>query len=244
MIYVVLGMHKSGTSLAAELLHHAGINMVDNLDEGMTYDEGQKYERRSVQNLNLDILAARGKLSITIKPLGVAELPEEHQARMRQIIADCQSSYEDWGFKHPTTTLIYPHWAAHLPEHKIVVTFRPISQLWPRYRSLIPPRAMRRAWQLVVSWCEHNRRILDYLRDTKMDYVVLSYNRLMASDEEFARLAAFTGRDLVDRRAKTLYRSRWNFYPLLSLAEWFYRLRKGIGPRDILAQLEALANGG
>jgi len=33
-------MHKSGTSLVAELLHHAGIAMVDEVDSQGGYDDG------------------------------------------------------------------------------------------------------------------------------------------------------------------------------------------------------------
>lgn len=47
MIFVVLGMHKSGTTLVSQILHHSGIPMGDGFDENVTYDGGNKYERES-----------------------------------------------------------------------------------------------------------------------------------------------------------------------------------------------------
>ncbi len=44
MIYVIFGMHKSGTTLVAEMLHKSGINMGD-FDESVSYDIGNQYER-------------------------------------------------------------------------------------------------------------------------------------------------------------------------------------------------------
>ncbi len=55
MIYIVLGMHKSGTTLVAQTLHAAGINMGD-FDESLTYDTNNKYERHDTQELNRDLL--------------------------------------------------------------------------------------------------------------------------------------------------------------------------------------------
>ena len=58
MIYVVLGMHKSGTTLISETLHESGINMGEfsDIQQGIGYDEGHKYERRETQQINRQIL--------------------------------------------------------------------------------------------------------------------------------------------------------------------------------------------
>lgn len=51
MIYVIMGMHKSGTSLIAETLHKSGINM-GYFDEQLSYDEANHYERWHTSELN------------------------------------------------------------------------------------------------------------------------------------------------------------------------------------------------
>ncbi len=65
MIYLVLGCHKSGTTLVSEMLHSSGIQMID--DAGAVeetagqsgYDDGRFYERSEWVRLNADILGYR-----------------------------------------------------------------------------------------------------------------------------------------------------------------------------------------
>ena len=51
MIYIILGMHKSGTTLISQILHKSGINM-GNFNEDVSYDQGNKYERPASQKIN------------------------------------------------------------------------------------------------------------------------------------------------------------------------------------------------
>ena len=55
MIYVVLGMGNSGTSLLARTLHASGIHMGDGVDT-ISYDEGGYGERRKFRELNRSML--------------------------------------------------------------------------------------------------------------------------------------------------------------------------------------------
>ena len=55
MIFVILGMHKSGTTLVSQTLHASGINMGD-FDSSLTYDTNNKFERHNTQELNRDML--------------------------------------------------------------------------------------------------------------------------------------------------------------------------------------------
>ncbi|MFO7539262.1 MAG: sulfotransferase, partial [Chloroflexota bacterium] len=209
MIYVVLGMHKSGTTLASQILHHSGVNMGENLENGVSYDQGNQYERESTWRLNEDILRANQQRSIDIRLPTNLQLTPEQQARMRQIIAASNHAYSHWGFKDPRTCLVYPLWASELPEHRLIVIYRDPTEPWPRYR---PRHARNRyrepllAWKYLQSWCEHNLRILAYLREASQPYLVLDYHRLVTTQAEFERLQQFLGMPLVDRRRPSLYR--------------------------------------
>ena len=56
MRVVVLGMHKSGTSLVAQALHRSGIHMGD-FQEHLDYDAGNKFEHHDFQAINRELLA-------------------------------------------------------------------------------------------------------------------------------------------------------------------------------------------
>lgn len=242
MIYVVLGMHKSGTTLAAQILHHSGINMGENLENGASYDQGNQYERESTWRLNEDILRAHYQRSIDIRLPANLQLSPSQRDRMRQIIASANQQYTHWGFKDPRTCLVYPLWASELPEHRLIVIYRDPTEPWPRYR---PRHARNRyrepfvAWRYLQSWCEHNLKILSYLKETTQPYIVLDYQQLVTTQAEFERLQQFLEMPLVDRRRPSLYRNRPQSYPALSFAGWLLKKQKGYRPHAILQQFEA-----
>ena len=242
MIYVILGMHKSGTTLVSQILHHSGINMGD-IDTHVSYDRGNKYERASVVALNMEILGLKDHGIIGFKVPDKLELTRGQHDRMRAIIRDCNKAYIDWGFKDPRTALTYPVWASELPEHKIIAVYRPIAEIWPRFRFEPKHHAYKnpyRAWLLVKRWCEHNSRILSYLRSTGSEFIVLSYPDFMAGDAEFKRLQGFVGMELNDKRSKDLYRSRSDGYPLIKTAAYLAHRGTGCTPEKMMEQFEAL----
>lgn len=242
MIYVVLGMHKSGTTLASQILHHSGIDMGEEIDPAVGYGQGNKYERESTWRLNEEILACNGKPSIDIPAPGRLLMTPEQRQKMRGVIQELSRKYPDWGFKDPRTCLTYPLWAEELGEHRLIVISRPPGELFLRYR---PRKTLRRyqdlsvAIKLIHRWIEHNSLIAGYLEQTAMDYIVLEYRRLMAEQSEFDRLQAFIGRKLVDRRRKDLYRHRPKSEPLaLKLASWLVEKQTGQSPAQITARLD------
>jgi len=242
VIYVVLGMHKSGTTLVSQLLHHSGINMGENLEQGLSYDQGNQYERESTWRLNEDILDAHTRVSIDIHQPGSLQLTPAQQQCRDEIIATCNSRYADWGFKDPRTCLVYPLWAEALPEHKLIIVYRDPAEPWPRYR----PRHTRNryrepflAWKYLKSWCVHNTHILNYLQSTTQDYLVLEYQALVTTQTEFDRLQQFVNRELADKRKPGLYRNRAKKYRLLTLVEKLLDRLEGYQPQTIMQQLEA-----
>lgn len=243
MIYVVLGMHKSGTTLISQILHHSGINMGDDIDTHVSYDQGNKYERDSTKMLNIEILSSYGMRSLHVTTPTTLWMTENQRVRMREIIRSCDERYADWGFKDPRTCLVYPLWASELPEHKIIAIYRSPDELWRRYR----PRSIRRrpgepyrAWKFAKRWCEYNANILTYLQNTQMGFLVLDYRRLMTAKTEFDRVQEFVGGELEDRRRIDLYRNRPRESFLIKFAMWLVYKQTGCRPEEIINQLEAL----
>ncbi|RME48598.1 MAG: hypothetical protein D6796_06055 [Caldilineae bacterium] len=243
MIYVVLGMHKSGTTLVSQILHHSGINMGSHIDARISYDEGNKYERRSTLALNMEILGTDTFNIIDLPAPETLRLTPEQRARMRSIIEECNQRYAHWGFKDPRTTLTYRLWVSELPAHRVIAVYRAPAQIWPRFRYngvkyfyTNPLRAVK----FMRRWCEHNVRILSDLREYAVDFLILNYHALMTTDAEFRRLETFVGQPLQDCRRPDLYRSRLRRAPLLKWAAWWVHRQTGHHPDDIIRRLEAL----
>ncbi len=207
MIYVVLGMHKSGTTLVSKLLHQAGIAMVEHEPDG-TYSEGAFYERQACYHVNLRLLGWRDDKILFRQPPGNLRLKPDDARMMQAIIAENEVSYTDWGFKDPRTCLTYSLWAQHLPLHRLIVVFRPVEDIWPRYvySGWRFWKHWGRAVALVRTWCLYNAAILDIVQQTQAEVLVLSYRLLISDDAEYRRLCDFVGRPLPDVREKRAQR--------------------------------------
>jgi hypothetical protein len=239
MIYVVLGMHKSSTTLVSQILHHSGINM-GTFDERISYDEGNMYERQSCLALDMDILGTE-VLDVLDPhaPEGLA-LSEDQSIRMKEIISTCSAAHTDWGFKDPRCALTYDLWREVLPVHRLIVIYRNPAEVWPRFRWNGVRKYhtnFNRAYRYLLHWHEHNRRIIRYLEEAANDYLVLGYKELMSDDGEFARLQDFVGRPLDDRRRTELYRTRTGDDVFLRVATWFLASRKGLTSEGTMVDL-------
>lgn len=205
MIYVVLGMHKSGTTLVSQILHRSGIRMGQGDEVDGDYDEGTFHERHDVYDLNTDILGFTFPAQRFPVPKRLA-LTEHQRSRMREIIAKHEAVGGDWGFKEPRCCLTYDLWREELPAHRLIVVTRDLSEVWTHFQKHESPWLL--TWRCVRTWCDYNERVLDSLRRTMFPYVVIDYRELMNDSAEFERLQAFVGRPLVDTRRPGQYRSQ------------------------------------
>jgi hypothetical protein len=241
LIYVILGMHKSGTTLVSQILHRSGINMVDEaMSADASYDRGDFYERQSARQVNEAILKPKSLSLFDIEPLKTLEMSAEQRSQMQAAIRDCVRNYPDWGFKDPRTCLTYPLWASELPEHKIIAIYRAPEELWQRQKSLSRFRIPYLAWQYVKRWCESNERILDALETTRNEFLILDYRSLMENPAEFERLQSFVGKPLKDCRNPKFDRHRSRPSAVLKLATWLVHRQTGAQPQEMIRQLEVL----
>jgi len=245
MIYVVLGMHKSGTTLVAQILHHSGINMIDDATTNMSYELGNQYERNSTRFINQKILNSEGKFSLNIAPPKELKISsEEHN--MKSVIQSCNQKYLNWGFKDPRTCLTYPLWASELSEHKIIVIYRSANEMWQRYRDKsvrIKYRFPYASWLLYKRWCEYNALIINYLKNTSKDFIVVEYRKLMTTEAEFYRLQEFVGKPLNDQRQPDLYHHHSKETILTRIASWLVHQQIGYQMRKVTETLESLKEG-
>jgi hypothetical protein len=231
MIYVVMGMHKSGTTLVSQALHESGIHMGD-FDESLDYDRDNKFERHVTQEINrmmldgflippLDYLARRrnrpvmdqagyrrNKDSLAIARYGsfLRKYKDDTPPILAETVQSLSSQHENWGFKDPRTCLTYPLWKRALPEHRLVVVYRHFSPLIRRYRA--SRWNLPRLYRVLYSWTLHNHLVYRHLQQAEQPALVLSYEKLMEDNQEYERLDRFIGGGLVDVRDPGLYRRR------------------------------------
>ena len=246
MIYIVMGMHKSGTTLAAQLLHQAGIPMVRHTPANGHYAVN-KYERPEMVELNLELLGCRSDLeSISCAPPPRLHISDQAVRQAQVLIAEFEQSHEHWGFKDPRASLTYRFWAQRLPEHRIIVMIRSLNELWQRYSSVNIRRrilGLRTAWNLVQRWHEYNFTILDNLRASSHAILVLDYRKVMNDDQPLSQMAEFVGVDLPDLRKSGSYRPRTIKYSLwLDLAIRSAQRRWILSPAEVMKAVSELGS--
>jgi hypothetical protein len=225
-------MHKSGTSLVAEMLHKSGVLMLDQSEE-RGQDTQNKFERLAFQQLNKDILGCGNTFSLdVVPPRRLLPSAQQYQA-MAAAIGRCEAQQVDWGFKDPRTCLTYPVWKACLPQHTLVVVYRHPEQVTRHYTA----KNALRVWKALRIWTIYNVRLLEIFPATPSPTVIINYERLMSDTAEFVRLSTHVGRPLVDARRTERYRQRstesWQTL-------WVDRIMRGIGGQSPLQTYRAL----
>lgn len=128
-VLVILGMHRSGTSLTAQWLHACGLQLGDRLhgpDIGNT--EGH-YEDVDFLELHESIIRESGfpEGGYIDTPLPALQAPQ--QERIRKLIAAKQLANLQWGWKEPRTCLFLDLYRELLPGAKYLVVYRDFHEV-------------------------------------------------------------------------------------------------------------------
>ena len=237
---VVLGMHKSGTSLVAEMLHHSGVEMIESL-RGVSYDKGEKYERDETSAINKALLKAEDLYSLDVRrklePEGVDPSLEE---RAREFVASKGGREGDWGFKDPRTCLTWDFWKPLLPPHKLICIFRNVDEVHHRYRW----RGRFFGLRALDAWYRYNVAMLEaYEAAPQSSRMLLDYHDLMERPDEVQRLSLFLGRTVEDRRNPEMRRTTRKADARTKRDALLYRLLTGKDVWKLNRRLRELARG-
>jgi hypothetical protein len=199
MIYAVLGMHKSGTTLVSDILHHAGVSMVERERQG-GYEAGNKWERVETSELNKRLLGRPGIHSLDLEAPPRERLSADPELEEARGMAEAEG-VGDWGFKDPRSCLTWPLWSASLPDVRIVGVYRHYHPVVARYLRYPPPHHLhgfdwpRRVGKLALKrWCEYNEAVLEAVRSAPERSILVSYEDLVSDGYGTENLLKFLGR--------------------------------------------------
>lgn len=197
MQYVILGMHKSGTTLVAKTLHQSGIPM-GTFDESISYDAGNQYEREEALQINNNILGSKGKQSLMIDSSNM-DLSETRAIKL--LVSKLDERYHAWGFKDPRTCLTYSLWKPYLSRPKIIVVFRDPRSVAYHYCKT----GIRDYFLALKRYLQYNREA--YKIGVQENGLFISYNRLMKNSDGLTCLSEFVDRKVVNLIDSKMQRS-------------------------------------
>jgi hypothetical protein len=122
-IFVITGMHRSGTSLTASLLQSTGVDIGQRLMPPAEGNVKGYFENLDFTDFHEDIFASQGisKAGWTVEKQ--IQVPEQFLERAKFLIQG-NSSRKIWGWKDPRTTLFLDYWANLIPEANFLLIYR------------------------------------------------------------------------------------------------------------------------
>jgi hypothetical protein len=199
-VVVVLGMHRSGTSLLMHLAHRLGVAIDEDLVPPARDNPRGFFEARAIVDAHDRILAAFGRSwrsAFEADPLPSAwwrapAIAAERAALVEHVRRATADPGRLWGFKDPRTVRLLPLWreildGLALAPRFVVAVRRPDAVI----ASLVRRSALSPALAAQL-WLEHNRAALTLTR--REDRLLVDYDCLLASPgREIGRLASFLG---------------------------------------------------
>ena len=201
MIFL-LGMHRSGTSALAGMLHSGGIVLGDKFTRPLPENPKGFFEDLKVQNINKQILASIGKdWNNIIEESDLLKTPDRLLQLLPIVYRYFESRFQKWAWKDPRLCLTFPLWAKILPLDKLHVLFilrSPMSVARSLYQRNKMP--LEKGMEL---WAGYNYRITSILKQYELPYTFIRYESLISKPEIHQKL--------LERQLKVKMGDAWSF---------------------------------
>ncbi len=162
-VVFIAGMHRSGTSMVARLLHHCGIYLGSENDLKVPQPDNLEgyWENAQFRLLNDEILSElNGGWDFTPK----VDSGWEKSYKFLNIRSEASelikqfSSHDQWGWKDPRNSLTFPFWNELIPLMKVVICVRSPLEV---ANSLLKRNYLSPALAFNL-WLEYNQKILSH----------------------------------------------------------------------------------
>ena len=213
-VLVIVGMHRSGTSLITNWLEKCGLQVGERLEVATESNIDGHFEDMEFRTLHEEVLISKNLPSSgLVESIDNAHLSVYQQEKLKCIIHVKNKLYPQWGWKDPRTCLFLDTYRQLLPGSKYLVIVRDyqsvISSLLKRDFLEVDKKYMSRKWlsrqvwtffrrtrrrqryynenaeHYLKVWLIYNQQILKAVKNlAPEDYLVLNYNVLEKSDDE------------------------------------------------------------
>ena len=192
---IVLGMHRSGTSLVTGSLEDAGLNLGE-VNHAAPFNRMGNKENEAIRGLNDSLLAQSGA-SWNAPPNHQVQWSRDDEVRARSLIEPYQYAARPWGFKDPRTIWTVEGWLRLLPNAYLIGVFR--------HPSLVVRSLTARTADLAVEtdealrlWCAYNSELIRLHQKYRFPILHYSSEEKLYDDfitplTDFARSLGLTG---------------------------------------------------
>jgi hypothetical protein len=194
---VIVGMHRSGTSLTARWLQMCGLHLGSELVPATRANREGHFEDLEITRLHREILRRNGLTYLTPRDVPIKTTEQDHLEAQR-LVTEREAGGSAWGWKDPRTSLFLPFWHDIVPEARYLIVYRHYTQV---VDSLLRRDKLRPLHVGLGAQGEAGRTLISKQR---RDEVVARYSNL---SETYRRVASVIQR----------MRSSYFNWPLVSL---------------------------
>ena len=191
-VFIITGMHRSGTSLTASLFQSVGVNIGEKLVGAEYGNIRGHFEDIEFVELHKGILRSQG-----IDDLGgkveIKEIPVKKQylKAAKRLIKNHQEKNDEkksksWGWKDPRTTLFLNFWLDLLPDAKFIFVYRsPWEVVDSLYRRATDEKLLEQPEVAAKMWLNYNQRILDFYQEFSQQCLIAKVDSIGKNPENF-----------------------------------------------------------
>ncbi|EGK85614.1 glycosyltransferase [Microcoleus vaginatus PCC 9802] len=161
-VFIVTGMHRSGTSLTASLFQKVGVDIGKKLVGPADGNVKGHFENVDFVEFHKSVLRSHGidELGCTFeKTIPVAA---EYVEIAKRAIDQNQQTHKHWGWKDPRTALFWDFWLNLLPEANFICVYRsPWEVVDSLYRRGTDVSLLQNPEMAVKMWVHYNQKVLE-----------------------------------------------------------------------------------
>ncbi|MEH7325788.1 sulfotransferase family protein [Cytobacillus firmus] len=184
-LFIIFGLHRSGTSATAGVLHHLGVNMGRKMLKGAKSNPKGHFENIEFLKIN-DYILSSVQSSWDHPPLlSEIENTEIDKNILRQFVHTHQSQY--WGLKDPRALLTYNLWKPFLEESSTITyifVYRPFEE---SVKSLVNRNgfSVEKSKNILNLYLEQRERLRINLAQEHADIIDISFDQLLINPADF-----------------------------------------------------------
>ena len=202
-IILVLGMHRSGTSLIAQLISKLGVNIGDKLVPANEFNPDGFWEYKPLVDFHDKLLGENANTWYApINTIDTEQLLEKYEDEARSLVKQMDQSGKDWCWKDPRMPFFLDFWNQILSERQVncLVVYRHpfnvVSSL--KRRDNFPVSVSMALWELTSLY------IFNFLLKKK-SFIIIGYEKIINNTkEECERLLQFLNDTVYISRKKNL----------------------------------------
>lgn len=201
-VLIIVGMHRSMTSLATQWLNQCGLNVGDDLYGAGIGNVKGHYEDKDFISLHDYVL---GINNTHWRDHSTTDLHfDDYSSQKSQALIGLKNElYKQWGWKDPRTCLFLDHWNKLLPDARYLVVYRPFAEVVDSFlrrefkvnhkrEYLLEARKYvsklmqynRSKEDNLKLWMHYNSRILDFIKVLPKDrFIVFRNDQLLSGSE-------------------------------------------------------------